>query len=150
MMLQDVSTHASARDATQSESTTRADADVSTHASARDATETAACLPRYRVFQLTRPRGTRLYAGDIFSLVDGFQLTRPRGTRHVRKTGLRQQRHVSTHASARDATRRRLSTRSRCRCFNSRVREGRDSSSGLRSLFGTVSTHASARDATRW
>ena len=54
---------------------------------------------------------------------------------------------VSTHASARDATRLRIDDGS-CMSFNSRVREGRDRCNSLSILRLRVSTHASARDAT--
>ena len=186
-----VSTHASARDATnglcdntyvfkrfnsrvrEGRDERRAAGDlsrkVSTHASARDATIGRA-LPSRRdgrfnsrvregrdihkvlytlitMFQLTRPRGTRLRAGRLLAGYFQFQLTRPRGTRRA-------------------ATPYRMAYG-----FNSRVREGRDSCRLCRLRYrkfqltrprGTrlerlphiaeqsgVSTHASARDATR-
>ena len=97
---------------------------VSTHASARDATQLQTSLETVFEFQLTRPRGTRLAALGA-TMSDGvsthasardatnfkprsfapqrFQLTRPRGTRRHR--GAPAVKHVS---------------------FNSRVREGRD------------------------
>ena len=76
-----VSTHASARDATYNSNTTLNKLTVSTHASARDATCTTVRQWSMYLFQLTRPRGTRL---KLF-------VGQPRAV-------------VSTHASARDAT----------------------------------------------
>ena len=57
--------------------------DVSTHASAGDATVLLRQVQRTPVFQLTRPRGTRLLSFEPVSGVILFQLTRPRGTRPI-------------------------------------------------------------------
>ena len=77
-----VSTHASARDATEGECRRHGKESVSTHASARDATG------RVRTAYETL----------------GFQLTRPRGTRQEGECRRHGKESVSTHASARDAT----------------------------------------------
>ena len=101
----DVSTHASAGDATDDRAALRRHSPVSTHASAGDATggrrhsRTCSCFnSRVRggrdsmsdaiqhflyLFQLTRPRGTRLIMCITSPSANGFQLTRPRGTRPI-------------------------------------------------------------------
>ena len=56
---------------------------------------------------------------------------------------------VSIHASVKDATRARHLTLPNDRCFNPRVREGRDVSLGDRLLHPLVSIHASVKDATK-
>ena len=143
--------------------------DVSTHASARDATPVNQVAALHLMFQLTRPRGTRprprdlsrWYAGFNSRVREGrdqclsarlsgnvFQLTRPRGTRHNLNPDLSLHK-VSTHASARDATNHSLKTPPEKQCFNSRVREGRDRKHHVGRAPLAVSTHASARDATR-
>ncbi len=121
-----VSTHASARDATLAGAWCCLAGHVSTHASARDATASLLMNLRTAGFQLTRPRGTRLavFLGGAHALA--FQLTRPRGTR----PDFDNDKYLTSG-------------------FNSRVREGRDARSGLKNTAFQVSTHASARDATR-
>ena len=57
--------------------------DVSTHASARDATATQLQQLAELKFQLTRPRGTRPARISLKQLLYLFQLTRPRGTRQT-------------------------------------------------------------------
>ncbi len=99
----DVSTHASARDATRLWGLPVMRRDVSTHASARDATATQLQQLAELKFQLTRPRGTRPARISLKQLLYLFQLTRPRGTRQT----------ISSTISVRLR-------------FNSRVREGRD------------------------
>ena len=54
---------------------------VSIHASARDAAGLSVCQIWYRLFQSTRPRGTRLRRQVRSHHLPGFQSTRPRGTR---------------------------------------------------------------------
>ena len=77
---------------------------VSTHASARDATLSIITLISHSfLFQLTRPRGTRLDRTKEAGHEDMFQLTRPRGTRRLM-----------------------LLSSLVIWSFNSRVREGRD------------------------
>ena len=99
-----VSTHASAGDATAALSKDTAPIVVSTHASAGDATIVKILTNTRRKFQLTRPRGTRLFILLFLLGLYGFQLTRPRGTRHKNKNKPKLDK-VSTHASAGDATR---------------------------------------------
>ena len=123
----------------------------------------------YRLFQLTRPRGTRLDCTRNLSHFSKFQLTRPRGTRLIQYyqpaeqkrfqlTRPRGTRHncfitltfddVSTHASARDATRASRSN-SRCIWFQlTRPRGTRHNHDSSATSFEIVSTHPSARDAT--
>ena len=76
---------------------------VSIHASARDATP----------------------AGVMFCISLWFQSTRPRGTRPNAAEGVYYTVQVSIHASARDATQNGFRFLIR-RCFNPRVRAGRD------------------------
>ena len=124
---QKVSTHASARDATSGVYCALRYMRVSTHASARDATDllfgswtkstfqltrprgTRQLRYRYaevrKTFQLTRPRGTRPAATSSRAEELTFQLTRPRGTRRTIFRSSILTTVVSTHASARDATR---------------------------------------------
>ena len=120
-----VSIHASARDATTFDFVPFGASLVSIHASARDATHRLDKIRHERVFQSTRPRGTRLFGTVVPKDVV-----------------------VSIHASARDATPLAVVT-SAPACFNPRVREGRDEAVSDRSERAlTVSIHASARDAT--
>ena len=77
-------------------------------------------------FQLTRPRGTRPSKTQKSTYSTKFQLTRPRGTRRARQKQLGLDWHVSTHASAGDATGMRAATLQAQYSFNSRVRGGRD------------------------
>ncbi len=126
---QQVSTHASARDATLRYQPKPAIRRVSTHASARDATDTAFPSPLHQHGFNPRVREGRDYFSTWARIPRAlFQPTRPRGTRPAWSGG--------TH---------------RCRrCFNPRVREGRDYGvPGEPDSDRLVSTHASARDATR-
>ncbi len=100
-----VSIHASAWDATIERHMLRLSERVSIHASAWDAT--AQTRPRFdhlRMFQSTRPHGTRLGFKKFCLNLYRFQSTRPHGTRH--------------RAS--------VQSRFRRRGFNPRVRMGRD------------------------
>ena len=142
-----VSIHASARDATDGVRFLVGLVKVSIHASARDAT----CAKWRGIvssqFQSTRPRGTRLCNTCLHFDAYEFQSTRPRGTRRARLRLLDRTALVSIHASARDATlkpynlglktefqstrprgTRPLSCSIQCKrkCFNPRVRAGRD------------------------
>ena len=120
---------------------------VSTHASARDATRRTRCRRLTIGFQLTRPRGTRPKSTKSSNLYSTFQLTRPRGTRQNRKMlyhigtmfqltrprGTRQTRRCRHGLDfgfqltrPRGTRRGRITLLASQRCFNSRVREGRD------------------------
>ena len=120
-----VSTHASARDATWRRRTVCFSDEVSTHASARDATTKQDEIRVGMEFQLTRPRGTRPAVSASIFPARSFN-SRVREGRDWRGVCIKRYYMVSTHASARDATK-------------SRYRSGKRDE---------VSTHASARDAT--
>ena len=144
-----VSTHASAREATVSSPWDKACDLVSTHASAREATE---------------PSRARLRRHDVSTHASAREAT-------AHEAFQRRERLVSTHASAREATARPGPWRSTSRCFNPRLRAGGDGRCGcsqdrdhgfnprLRAggddaypglvIALDVSTHASAREATR-
>ena len=120
------------------------------------------------MFQLTRPRGTRLSWCSNKSGIPCFN-SRVRGGRDVRAREVILRRVVSTHASAGDATGVRATEFIPRESFNSRVRGGRDLNPMPKSASVTfqltrprgtrlclvitgfeliVSTHASAGDAT--
>ena len=101
---------------------------VSTHAPTRGATNTLLHLAARQKFQLTRPRGARLFSSLAPWTYAAFQLTRPRGARHGDTGDAAADTMVSTHAPARDATSQQMSPRMSQRRFNSRAREGRDPS----------------------
>ena len=100
------------------------------------------------MFQLTRPRGTRLPCAKRQAKSKRFQLTRPRGTRldELLKVIVC----VRFQLTRPRGTRRPMFPEARdARSFNSRVREGRDVVWGcIVTRRRRVSTHASARDAT--
>ena len=79
-------------------------------------------------FQFTRPRGARLPAHFASQTCCGFQFTRPRGARRLELLARVHALDVSIHAPARGATRTSSSKSRPSRRFNSRAREGRDSS----------------------
>ena len=79
------------------------------------------------MFQLTRPRGTRLRDFVNLRARNVFQLTRPRGTRHTTS-----------------------GSETKIFSFNSRVRGGRDVAREREKVVALVSTHASAGDATSY
>ena len=120
-----VSTHASARDATNLADITDTNFRVSTHASARDATmRTAKPQSQSAVSTHASARDATHFGKGGFMTME-FQLTRPRGTRR----SISISRGIPTS-------------------FNSRVREGRDDVRAEFTRSTIVSTHASARDAT--
>ena len=125
------------------------DITVSTHASAREAT------PHGRRRRRLLPRFNSRFREGSDSLLHSpryntqlFQLTLPRGKRLnivvVHRVVVR----VSTHASAREATRTRCATPWSWSSFNSRFREGSDEPVAFHFHLAPVSTHASAREAT--
>ena len=124
-----ISTHASARDATVQNERFNGYRVISTHASARDATRILPAGVTFCIgFQLTRPRGTRLWRCLMsVTLYDNFN-SRVRAGRDTRKQRMHWRKPISTHASARDATYAILPYGG-CGDFNSRVRAGRDESS---------------------
>ena len=121
-----VSTHAPARGATYCVCIVPGLRLVSTHAPARGATKRAENGTIYPAFQLTRPRGARPARRLLWRRAERFQLTRPRGARLLEKRPDGRLRWVSTHAPARGATSKPLTTQPAQSCFNSRAREGRD------------------------
>ena len=122
-----VSIHASAREATDKDQSNRKSERVSIHASAREATIKSLSLVWICKFQSTPPRGRRhksQYPG-VYNY-QTFQSTPPRGRRLTGSDLFFSEHAVSIHASAREATRQRLT---------------------LISSY-SVSIHASAREAT--
>ena len=99
------------------------------------------------VFQLTRPRGTRRVHQSENRVADEFQLTRPRGTRRpfMRQSVAKHQFQLTRPRGTRPGKAQGCPDE---KCFNSRVRGGRDSRSNPGSRPFSVSTHASAGDAT--
>ena len=99
-----ISTHASAREATNFAAILGDNKRISTHASAREATIIAGCLLRCSPFQLTPPHGRRLCVGqtDDTTLTDFNSRLRTGGDGYYSysKGG----NSISTHASAREAT----------------------------------------------
>src|SRR5690606_33965310 len=92
---------------------------------ARPAQEAALVAPP--MFQSTRPRGARPALFWTASRLKEFQSTRPRGARRPHTKPRRMIEHVSIHAPAWGATRRRSAARPRGPPrFNPRARVGRD------------------------
>ena len=141
----DVSTHAPARGATRKGSEVPSSEEVSTHAPARGATRSWRMLKDSEMFQLTRPRGARRPSSSNSEAMKKFQLTRPRGARLIGGGHHKGPGAVSTHAPARGATQSCRPLNSTSRCFNSRAREGRDTSS-RRSKSPTLSFNSRARE----
>ena len=164
---------------------------VSTHAPARGATSSSSTSRTLRAFQLTRPRGARLGVSMVLLQVAAFQLTRPRGARlgiigsflqqiafqltrprgarrgdrfcvdlpvefqltrprGARPTEVMTDELSETFQLTRPRGARRLTVRLRAwrPSFNSRAREGRDSIEIMLWWSAAVSTHAPARGAT--
>ena len=84
-----------------------------------------------RRFQFTLPRGERLRTNISLSEASLFQFTLPRGERRTRHCKGMHKLNVSIHAPARGATLRCYRGRPQGKSFNSRSREGSDSSSGV-------------------
>ena len=101
---------------------------------------------KLRLFQSTRPRGTRRRQVSQPSGARSFN-PRVRAGRDKQDKTIIIHAPVSIHASARDATRRRLWSCTSVRCFNPRVRAGRDDFTPVILRYTSVSIHASARDA---
>ena len=102
---------------------------VSIHAPAREATlQGLGHEPPRLLFQSTPPRGKRLSWVAVSAPKSAmFQSTPPRGKRRDRRhRRCRDERDVSIHAPAREATGRRAPGRARPHCFNPRPRAGSD------------------------
>ena len=78
------------------------------------------------MFQSTHPRGVRPYVQHFSSRGERFQSTHPRGVRRITRAILESYCHVSIHAPARGATKKRMCNSPTSLGFNPRTREGCD------------------------
>ena len=145
----EISTHASAREATVETLVSFQGNEISTHASAREATIQHRRIGVILLFQLTPPHGRRL------SINVGAEPPPPISTHASAReaTDIRPQASraygISTHASAREATQRPLSLgRGRGISTHASAREATSMTENQQALED-ISTHASAREATK-